>query len=307
MEITASAVVTTIGRPELQRALDSLNNQTKKFSKVIVKDGPGDTVSKMNEALAEVDTEVVVWADDDAVYPDKWAESLSRVFIDPKVSYAAGTLIPLSELDHDANDAEGCISEVSSSFFGTTNMSQRRKKGQKVKDADETNLMGVGMYRTSVMKEIFKDWQKIPPGFSETYVIQRMRMMGFKTLYVPGGYFYHKQRSNLLSFARQMFRCGTGRMRFFLMYPSEAAKKAYIFGPMIFTVYLFGFFFVNLFTPFSLSGLPLTAYVALLLLVSFGFNKYKSKWLPLYYLTMHLSYGAGMLYGLVRGSQRTWS
>jgi GT2 family glycosyltransferase len=303
--VTVSAVMTTLGRPTLKRALDSINDQSLKVSKLIVKQGPGDTISKMTDALKEVDTDVVVWLDDDAVYPKDWVKSLASVFDDERVSYAAGSCLPLTLLDEQSTDAEKCVAEVTSTFFGTMNMSQRHKLGKKIEDRDETNLMGCGMYRTSVMKEIFKEPEKVPPGFSETYIIQRMRMMGYRTLYVPEGFFYHKQRTNIFSFSRQIYRSGVGRMNFFTQYPKEGLKKFYTFAPMLFLIYLIAFFglaIVNL----PITNLPLIAYVAVLCLMSFGFNKYKTRWLWLYYLTMHMSYGFGMIVGLFK-SKVTWT
>jgi glycosyltransferase involved in cell wall biosynthesis len=302
---TVAAVMTTLGRPTLRRALDSINSQSFKVSRLIVKQGPGDTISKMSAALKEIDSDLVVWLDDDAVYPEDWIKSLEEVFEDEQVAYAAGSCLPLTLIDENSTDAEKCIAEVTSTFFGTMNMSQRHKLGKKIEDRDETNLMGSGMYRASVMKEIFKEPEKVPPGFSETYIIQRMRMMGYRTLYVPSGFFYHKQRSNIFSFSRQIYRSGVGRMNFFVQFPKEGLKKFYTFAPMVFLVYLLAFFglaFVNL----PISNLPLIAYVVLLMLMSFGFNKYKTRWLWLYYLTMHLSYGFGMLVGLFK-SKVTWT
>lgn len=301
---TIKAVMTTLGRPTLKRALDSMDQQSFPVD-VIVKKGPGDTISKMSEALKEIDTDLLVWLDDDAVYPKDWIKSLEAVFDDPQVAYAAGSCLPLTMLDEKSSDAEKCIAEVTSTFFGTTNMSQRHKLGSKIQDRDETNLMGSGMYRVSIFKEIFKEPEKVPPGFSETYIIQRMRMMGYRTLYVPDGFFYHKQRSNIFSFARQIYRSGVGRMNFFVQYPREGLKKFYIFAPMAFLIYLITFFglaFINE----PISGLPLVGYVAALMFMSFFFNKYKSKWLWAYYFTMHMSYGFGMIVGLFK-SKVTWS
>lgn len=303
--MTVTAVVTTIGRPSLKRSIESLEGQSYKVTNTIIKDGPRDTIVKMAEALAKVKTDVLVWLDDDAVYPEDWVKSLIAVFKDPKVAYAAGTCLPLTMQDDSGSDAERCIAEVSSSFFGTCNMSQRHKMGYKVEERDETNLMGSGMYRASVMKEIFKHPEKVPPAFSETYIIQRMRADGWKTLYVPGGFFYHKQRSSIMGFARQIFRSGVGRMNYFRQAPKEAPKKFYIFGPMIFVVYLLLFFGLAM-VDFPITNLPLLLYVSVLAIVSFGLNKHKSKWLPFYYLTLHLSYGIGMLYGLFR-TKRTWT
>ena len=94
-----------------------------------------------------------------------------------------------------------------------------------------------------------------------------------------------------------------GRMNFFKQFKSTIPTKFYMLLPTVFLVYLIMFFilaFVNL----PITGLPLTAYVAMIMVVGY-FTKHSSKYQPLYYFVMHMSYGAGMLYGLIR-NDRIW-
>ena len=300
METTA--IIPTLGRETLADAMASLEKQSA-IPKIIVKTGDGDTLIKIKEAVNEATTETVIIADDDAQYPEKWIENLSKSMT-PKTGFVGGPCLPL--IDADSNDAEKCIAEVTASWFGTSNMSYRYKKGTKTKDADETNLIGNGLYRRDVLAKILNaDFDKIPPAAWETFVFTRIRQMGFRTLYNPQGLFYHKQRTNLMDFGRQIFRSGMGRINFFKQFPAQLFWKFHILFPFIFTIYLICFFFAA-FLNIPISNIPLIAYVAILALVSFGFNKHKSRRLPFFYLTMHFSYGLGMLFGLFK-NERTWT
>ena len=273
-------------------------------AKIIVKNGDADTLIKLKEGVNEADTEFVAVADDDAEYPKDWLSNLQKV-MGPKIGFVGGPCLPL--LDETSSDAERCIAEVTASWFGTSNMSYRYKKGGKLKDADETNLIGNGLYRREVFAKILnEEYDKIPPAAWETYVFTRIRQLGFRTVFNPQGLFYHRQRTNLLSFSRQIFRSGTGRMVFFKRFPKEILTKAFILFPMLFVLYL-AFFFGLAFLNVPISGLPLVAYIALLTIVSFGLNKHKSRLLWAYYMTMHLSYGLGMLRGLLVGSEERWA
>ena len=298
-----TVIIPTLGRKTLQKAIDALKAQTVQADFIIL-DGPKDPLTKMKEGVEKTKTEVLVMADDDAEFPKDWMERLLARF-EEDVGYVGGPCLPL--LDESSNDAERCIAEVTSSFWGTSNMSYRWKIGNnpKPRNADETNLVGVGMYRTDLTRKILEDFPINIPGW-EDEIFMRMKQLGFKTIFAPGGFFYHRQRPNIFAFAKQIFRSGTGRVTFFRRFPKQLFPKFWVLGPAAFVLYLalfFGFAFANFpIIPYW----PLTLYVAFLTIISFGLNKHKSKWLWAYYLTMHLSYGIGMIVGLFR-QKNTWS
>lgn len=296
-----TAILPTLGRVSLQEATKSLNAQTAKPI-IIIKQGPEDTLIKLKEAVNEATTELVAVADDDAIYPADWLDNLSKTF-GPRIGFVGGPCVPL--LDEGSSSAEKAIAEVTSNWFGTSNMSYRMKVKGNIREADETNLIGNGMYRREVLAKILnEEFQDIPPAAWETYVFTRIKQLGYKTLYNPRGVFYHKMRSNIFSFSRQIFRCGMGRINFFKRFPLELLFKFYMLGPMVFLLYLVVFFLgamVNL----PITGTPLIGYTAIIVLISYGF-KHSSRFQVFYYLVMHLSYGAGMLYGLMK-NDRTWT
>lgn len=294
-------VIPTLGRESLAATRVSLETQTLKPI-VIVKNSPGDTLIKIKEAVNESDAELIAIADDDAVYPNDWIQNLAQAFA-PQVGFVGGPCLPL--LNESSTSAEKAIAEVTTNWFGTSNMSYRMKVKGKVREADETNLIGSGMYRRKVLEKILdEEYDRIPPAAWETYVFTRIRQLGFKTLYNPKGFFYHKPRSNIFSFAKQIFRCGMGRMNFFKQFPSSLATKFYMLIPPLFVAYLILFFSLAL-VNLPISGIPLILYVAAIMLIGYG-PKHSSRFQPLYFFTLHSAYGLGMLYGLVR-NDRTWT
>ncbi len=296
-----TVIIPTLGRPSLKAARDSLERQTLRCE-IIEMWGKEDTETKKSLALAWVNTPYVAIADDDAIYPPRWLESLMKVYRDMdsdsyRIGYVGGSMLPMTLRNpSEAGDAEKCIAEVSSTWFGTTNMSQRVKIGKKIEERDETNMAGNGLYRTEVIKQFYANSKKIPPGFSETYIINRLRSMGYHAMYCPDGYFYHSVRKNLGSYAKQIFRCGIGRIRFFKQFPRQAVRKFYILIPAAFIIYL----------PFAIFlPAPLVIYLMLNLSASFMTSNHRSIRLPAYFFVEHVSYGTGELLGLFR-EVRTW-
>lgn len=251
---------------------------------------------KIREGVNESQSDLIAYVDDDGVYPSSWLETLKAEFKNEKVGFAGGPCVPL--IDEHSSKTEKAIATATSSFFGTTSMSYRAKVEGTVRDADETNLLGNGLYRRDVYAKILnEEWDRIPPAAQETYILTSMRMKGYKTLFVPKAIFYHRPRSSLSRFSKQIFRSGMGRMVFFKQFPRQLLRKVYITFPMIFVLYLL---------TLPLWGFtPLLLYVAVNLACSLASSSRNWR-LPLVYLVMHLSYGLGMLYGIFK-NERTWS
>lgn len=290
-------VIPTLGRDTLPAAVQSLQRQFVD-TKVIVKDGSRDTLIKIKEAVNQSQTELFAVADDDAIYPDHWISDLYRVMKDDKkVGFAGGPCRPL--LNSQSSATERCIAEVSASYLGTTNLSFRVKQGDRIRKADETNLVANGLYRREVFAKILnEEFDKIPIAAWENYILIRMHQLGYSTMQVPSAYFLHKQRSSPIGFMRQIFRSGTGRINFFIQFKWEALKKPYIFVPLLFTLYI-------LTLPLTLIFAPLLIYVLLVIAASWR-SPYRFR-LPFFYFMLHISYGLGMLWGSMTGGAKRWN
>lgn len=297
-----TVLVPTLERPSLAEAKATLEAQTIKPKKILLLKGKDNVVTKIRKGLAEVDTEFVAIGDDDIVYPKQWLESMLSVMeSSPDIGFVGGTMLPMSQIKP-AGESEKLIAFVLGSFFGTSNMSQRVKIKHSIESRDETNMVGAGLVRTELVKQIFAE-DEIVPSFHDTWMLYRIKEIGFRTMYSPDAFFYHATRKNITGFALQMLRVGSGRMGFFRRYPREAIKKFYILFPMFFTLYLFAFFVLNWFNVAVITGIPLVLYV----LINLGVTALeKGHWkLSVYYFVMHFSYGLGELLGLIR-SVKTW-
>jgi hypothetical protein len=305
--LSVIAIVPTLGRPTLQDCLSSLEGQVE----VIIKDGPGDTLIKIKEAVNQAKTEFIAIADDDAYYPRGWIQNLLSVYeVETNVGFVGGSALPYRSPE--STKTERVIGEITTSFFGTSNMSYRFQVGQKIEDRDELNLIGNGMYKREVFAKILnEEFDRIPPSAWETYVFTRIRQLGYRTVYCPGGFFYHRQRKTVLAFAKQIYRSGMGRMNYFKEFPSEIPRKSHLFIPSALLAYLWVYFWIQITVhvfnaPFPpVWGVwPIIAYVLTDLLVClFTIKNFKLRAF-LMFPVLHFSYGIGMISGLFRNKRR---
>lgn len=166
-----TVIIPTLSRPSLSEAKKTLEAQTLKADEILYMTGPGDPVTKIKKALEKIDTEFVAIGDDDISYPPQWLQAMMDVMkTDEKIGFVGGTMLPMSALKPDsAGDSEKRIAKVLGSYFGTTNMSQRVKIKHKIEPRDETNMVGAGLARTILVKEIFT-YDPIIPSFHDTWM-----------------------------------------------------------------------------------------------------------------------------------------
>lgn len=307
METTA--VIPTLGRETLAAAVKSLELQTEAPAIIVLQDSR-DTLIKLKEGFEQAKTELVAICDDDAVYPADWIQKLTAAFgID--VGYAGGAVIP--HIKEGSNHTERAIGQVTSSYFGTSNMSYRLKVPTETKDADETNLIGNGLYRRELFLRILQDYDRVPVAAWETYILTRIRELGYRTISVKGVYFWHKQRSTIRNFATQIYRCGIGRANYFKQFPRQAVKKYFILFPPVFVVYLGVYAGLQIFAHSEPSGFPpfwgfwpIATYF-LIDLIATVYTVHTDRLFAFFlFPIMHISYGVGMLTGLIR-KKATWN
>jgi cellulose synthase/poly-beta-1,6-N-acetylglucosamine synthase-like glycosyltransferase len=284
---TVEVFIPTISRPSLRRTLDSIEQQTFKDFEVRVVDGQTSFLDKTVQMTRESKADFVAICDDDAVFPPTWLESLLVYFDMPNVGFVGGPMIPL--LTNSSSRTERAAAFATSSFFGSLWMARRAKEGDIAEERTETGLVGVGVYRTRLLSNILEEGKDdIPGGAWETYTFTRMRELGFKTIFVPQGRFYHAPRTTFGQLARQAFRSGVGRMAVFRSKPSLALRAGSIILPILGLAYLIeasshAFYW------------PIVVYLGLTF-VAGGFNP----WNLAAILTVHASYTVGLLVGLFR-------
>jgi hypothetical protein len=292
--LEVAVIVPTLGRPSLDACLASIKAQTFKNFQIVVKNGPGDMVTKIRQGLSETTSKYVAVADDDATYPPDWMQNLLSAF-GPGIGFAGGPCTaPIGK-----TWKERAIFLAASSSLGTTTKAYRPvdSKGAAVVNGFDLSMNGLWL-RVPYEKIITQEWQDIPPGNSEWYALARLRQMGFSTVYVPSGFCWHSPRTYLTGFVRQGFRAGASRVNLFRVMPSQALVKPQIFAPAL----LVGGLFL---LPFMGPGgiIILLMYPAAV----FGTATIEGQLGMLLTLPLeHLSYGLGMWYGLFK-EKRTWS
>ena len=285
--LTVEVFVPTISRPTLALTLKSLDEQTFKDYTLRLDKGDEQALDKTLKMARESAADLVAICEDDAEFPPTWLEDLLTFFDLPKTGFAGGPMIPL--VTGSSTKTERAAAFVSQSFFGSLWMSRRSKDGVFAEERTETGLVAVGVYRRSVLLSVLEEgWGKIPTGAWETYVFTRMREIGYSTLFVPGGRFYHAPRSSFRQLARQAYRSGVGRMAVFRSRPKMALRVGSIVLPL---------FAVAYFIEASSHAFywPAVMYLGLVFIAG-GFDPWNFAAL----ITVHFSYTAGLLVGIVK-------
>lgn len=279
--------VPTIMRPSLARTLKSLEEQTFRRYSQRVDNGPEQFLDKVLRMTRESKADLVAIWDDDAEFSPGWLEGILAYFDLPRVGFAGGPMIPL--VTDSSTRTERAAAFVTQSFFGSLWMARRAKESDFAEERTETGLVGVGIYRRELLLSVLEEgWQKIPRGAWETYVFTRMRELGYSTLSVPEGRFYHAPRSTFGQLAKQAYRSGVGRMAVFRSKPRLAIRAGSVVLPLLALMY---------FIEASSHAFYWPAVVYLgLVFVAGGFDPWNFAAL----LTVHASYTLGLLVGLVK-------
>jgi cellulose synthase/poly-beta-1,6-N-acetylglucosamine synthase-like glycosyltransferase len=268
--------------------------------------GEGSHGPSLRKGLLHCDNELVAIVDDDTFLPAQWLEHAVGAFADPRVAFVGGpNLTP-----EDTPYLGKLIGHVQSSYFGSFRMASRYNIGEKRLNADETELIATGVYRRKLAIDAYQALgEKIFGSAWENILLTWMSERGYLISYDPELSFFHERRSGLGSFFRQVFKSGSGRARYFKVHPRQSIKKGYMITPACFALYLLSLPLLVLRT--SVAVLPLMLYLLVALGVSAAFSvrNHDPKatiLLPLLFLTQHLGYGLGFLYGLLGRTVRTW-
>ncbi len=297
------------------RALDPLGKVLYPLEKIQVLQAKGTLPSRQrNRAAGEAGGEILFFLDDDSEpAPDLFLQAARR-FQDPGLDALGGP-----SLSHpDQSFWQACFTRALTSPFGGFGIGARYEAKGSFRPATEKELI---LCNFAIRRQVYLDSggldERLYPN-EENEFCNRLREQGKTLYYDPELVVYRFQRKNLAAFARQIFRYGRGRMEHFVLKPSFFSP-AYL-APMGFLLYLV---FLAAWTlqgvlsgrglPQGAAGwipfLPLFLYLLLDLAVSlpFALGRGPLRFLPslfsmaLTFLVLHLSYGAGSIYGLFRG------
>ena len=299
---------------EIIESIKKLDYPKSDFHVVIVR-GRNPSENR-NKGVSKARGEIIVFLDDDAVLEKDYLKNAEEFFEKHKEIDIVGG--PQLTPDDDTGFAK--ISGYAlSSEFGAFKVSNRYSKNKECLNVDETAVTSANLLcRKEVMEKIRFDPRLFPgedPKFIEDAKEQR-----FKVAYSPNIILYHRRRPTISGMAKQFFNYGKVRPKKESFIKTFA--KPYFLVPSIFLIYLINLLFAIGISP-SITGsvinvanmridnlgfllfVPLFAYVILNLLFS-TYDSIKNKdckailVLPFIYPLIHLSYGAGMIWGYLR-------
>lgn len=193
-----------------------------------------------------------------------------------------------------------------SSKFGAAKLSLRYSPGKFDFDADEKSITSANLICKREVFNLIKFDETIYPGEDPKFIADA-KSAGFHVAYNPEIITYNKRRATVKELAKQIFTYGKVRPakeKF-----SETLKKPFFLIPSIFFLYSVWIIMIGFLRSLSLLALIPVLVYAFLALVFALHDSIKNKnllsffVLPFIYITIHLSYGAGMLWGYIKGNK----
>lgn len=254
------------------------------------------TSSNRNMGIEKAKYDFIAFTDADCIVPKNWLITLSEGFYHNFSSNLAG-VGGANIAPKDANDTTKAISLAQSTFLGNRGSSQGKcfKKVTNVESLSTSNvlyskrmLINIGLFNED-QKHLAEDWE----------LNYRLRKNGYKLLYLPDSFVYHKFRTNNKKFFNNMVRYGIGRMKLIKKYPDS-------FNPIFLVP--FGFlssillFFIGLLMNQPLLVIPLMIYFVVVYLTSIDITKNEEFYYFFLvfqiYILQHTGYSIGMLKGI---------
>lgn len=252
-----------------------------------------------NIGIQKAKCDVLCFLDDDAELPRDYLKKAKEFFEKyPNVDVLSGPqLTPKS--DPFFAKVSGYVIE---SFFGSSNMSNRYKKGKFTLDAKEYHITSANLF---IKKNVFNKTHgfdtTIWPG-EDPELICRLRKLEFKIAYSPDIFLYHKRRSTFKAFFKQFFNYGKNYVNYKKRILKEKITLLH-WMPTLFVLYLI--LLPLLYYNHIILTIPFMLYVILILgfsLLIVKSNKHYSAfpYLPFLFFAIHISYGLGLLRGLIK-------
>lgn len=190
---------------EIARAFD--------FVKIVQDLRRGISYAK-NTAAKQASGDYIVTTDADCIPDPDWISKLLECFENPQVGAAGG----LNTTPEDSTDFEKCVDLFLYVLSGASG-SRYIQHDSRITETKHNPGCNAA-YRTSVFRQA--------GGFNEAMLTvedeeldYRILKQGCKILFTPHAKVFHKRRSTLPAFYKQMFRYAIGRVQFFKSFPQK--------------------------------------------------------------------------------------
>ncbi|MBI4159213.1 glycosyltransferase [Candidatus Woesearchaeota archaeon] len=280
---------------EVLDSLKSTGYDPKKYE-IIVETGKNPSENR-NKGIQKAKGEIIAFIDDDAIVDKNILKNAEEFFNNHKEIDVVGGPQLTPQNDGFFAKATG---HALSSFFGAYTMRNRYKTGELNLDADEDSLTSANFFvRRKVFKRIKGFDPLLFPG-EDPELITRMKQNGIKVAFSPSLIIYHRRRSDYYLFCKQIFRYGQVRV---LKERINKKKIGIVFLiPPLFTIYFLLVIPLGLIHKIFLFPLALYTLIAIIFSLSISLRKNILYFpiLPFIFLSIHLSYGLGILYSMLK-------
>ncbi|WP_298440332.1 glycosyltransferase family 2 protein [Geobacter sp.] len=246
-----------------------------------------------NRAAARARGEYLYFLDDDSLTSPDFLRLAARHFDSSVVAAVGGpSLTPSSD-----SVSQRAFGAAFASLLGGGSVRNRYRRTGAVRETDDSELI---LCNLGFRKDLFLAAggldERLYPN-EENELMTRLLRQGLRLVHDPALAVFRSQRPNLPAFARQLFTYGRGRAEQIHLGGGGGISN---FIPSLFLLYLCAL-------PFLGGGpwaIPLGGYLAAVLISSLiegarAGDGRVSLLLPLVYPTLHISYGAGVIQGLL--------
>jgi len=256
-----------------------------------------------NIGLREASHDLVAFTDADCVVPKGWLSCLVASFMeirkrDEHLIAVGGANFP----PKDTSAFYDALSITLKTYMGNRGSTQGRvfDKITKVPHMPTVNIL---YDRNKVLAA---------GGFDETFATvcedpelhHRLGQKGYSIYFVPGGHVWHHMRDTLVSYGKNIFNYGLGRVRIIRKHP-EHYSNVYLLPPLVFLALVFGNIIGMAHPYFLLVNLYFIILLAYSFVVALVNNRPELTFaIFLIYTTTHLAYAAGELKELLLGKQQ---
>lgn len=260
-----------------------------------------------NRGARQARGDILVFLDDDAAIPADYLRQAEAFFAQhPAVDIVGGPQLTSEE--------DRGFSKISwyalSSIFGAWKVSNRYAVRKARFNVDETAVSSANLLcRRQVLEKIAFD-TRLFPGEDPKFIADA-RKAGYTIAYSPTILLYHHRRPTIVRLIQQIFSYGKTRPQKETL--RDTLKMPFFFAPSLFLFYLLGLGCLAAVKPQLISNTPTGAVVFSPLLtyvlsaIFFGiYDALKHRdikavfFLPFIYPVIHISYGAGMVWGYCR-------
>ena len=287
-------IIIPLGERKSLEALETIKQQKEKVN-FIIERGPNPSLNR-NNGIKKAKTEIIAFINGHTLLPQNWSRNI-RIFFEKykEIDVVGGPQLTPKNSSY----FEKISGYALSSKFGSGGVSGRYNGKRLMMNANETMLTSANMAcRKKVVKKIKFD-EKLYPGEDPKF-ISDAKKFGFNVAFEPNIFVYHRRRTDIKNFFIQNFNYGKVRPK---KEPfSDTIKHPFFIIPSLFILYLILLIPLMIISKFFL--FPLIGYICLSILFSVYEGTKNNDFfaifsLPFIFLTIHLSYGAGFLYGLL--------